>query len=235
MNIAIIGYGFLNEELIKRTIRKIEENKIIVFNKKIRYKKYSSGVEFLNESKEISYDFIVIDINMCDMDGIDLAYKCLELDKNSKTILVSNDIKRAKEGYLVGAYRYIEYDFFDEEFSEAILSYITKNSNRIELHVVGLGNIDVDINTINYIVTSKRNVVISTDRDKFTCKNTLKEIYNKLDKKFFFKVNQSTIVNLKDAIRIEKEILIMRNGEQLDISPRKYLKIKKAHLMNIID
>ncbi|WP_181022517.1 hypothetical protein [Lachnospira multipara] len=47
MNIAIIGYGFLNEELIKRTIKKIEENKIIVFNKKIRYKKYSSGVEFL--------------------------------------------------------------------------------------------------------------------------------------------------------------------------------------------
>ena len=58
----------------------------------------------------------------------------------------------------------------------------------------------------------------------------MKEMEEKLGSKFFFRCHHAYIVNLDEIKSFNNIFAILRNGEKLQISQRKYSSFKKAYI-----
>lgn len=105
-------------EVVSQTINKLEISaKINLFH---------SGKDILKE--KISYDLLLLDIELNDMNGISLAKKIRKYNRNCIIIFISNYNNYLQEGYKVHAERYfikpLDSLEFEIELKEILKEYI---------------------------------------------------------------------------------------------------------------
>lgn len=93
-----------------------------------------NGKEALKLLEENSYDFVVTDIRMPVMDGMELLRAIREKKLAVRVILASNysDFKYAREGLRLGAVDYIEKPYSEEKLEEALeLAVLSQRKNTL--------------------------------------------------------------------------------------------------------
>ena len=191
---------------------------------------YSDGKEFLLSTKK--YDVVFMDIEMPSMDGFDTIKKARELNLESIYIIMTTHSEMSRKGYLVNAFRYIDKQNMKEEVPEAINSanIILDNDRKISVNVIGKGLLDINLSNILYIETEKHRVLVHTNNDVVRCGDSMIELENKLLKDNFYRCHNAYIVNLDAVNKIEKTYTILKNGEKVEISRRKYQEFGNRYL-----
>lgn len=191
---------------------------------------YSNGKEFLINTKK--YDIVFMDIEMPYMDGFDTIKKARELNLESIYIIMTTHSEMSRKGYLVNAFRYIDKQNMKEELPEAINSanIILDNNRQISVNVIGKGILDINLSNILYIETEKHRVLVHTNNDVVRCGDSMTELENKLQKENFYRCHNAYIVNLDAVNKIEKTYTILKNGEKVEISRRKYQEFGNRYL-----
>ena len=183
---------------------------------------YNNGEEFLYNTK--NYDIVFMDIEMPSMDGFDTIKKARELNLQSIYIIMTTHSEMSRKGYLVNAFRYIDKQKMKEEIPEAINSanIILDNNKRISVNVIGKGLLEINLSNILYIETEKHRVLVHTNNDVVRCGDRMIELENKLLEDNFYRCHNAYIVNLDAVNKIEKTYAILKNGDKVEISRRKY-------------
>lgn len=191
---------------------------------------YSNGKDFLLNKKK--YDIVFMDIEMPYMDGFDTIKKARELNLESIYIIMTTHSEMSRKGYLVNAFRYIDKQKMKEEIPEAIDSanMILDNNKKISVNVIGKGVLDINLSNILYIETEKHRVLVHTNNDVVRCGDSMIELENKLQKDNFYRCHNAYIVNLDAVNKIEKTYTILKNGEKVEISRRKYQEFGNRYL-----
>ncbi len=191
---------------------------------------YSNGKDFLLNKKK--YDIVFMDIEMPYMDGFDTIKKARELNRESIYIIMTTHSEMSRKGYLVNAFRYIDKQKIKEEIPEAIDSanMILDNNKKISVNVIGKGVLDINLSNILYIETEKHRVLVHTNNDVVRCGDSMIELENKLQKDNFYRCHNAYIVNLDAVNKIEKTYTILKNGEKVEISRRKYQEFGNRYL-----
>ena len=83
---------------------------------------YYSGVDLLKNKK--TYDILLLDIEMPEMDGFSVAKGMNQLKKKPLIIFLTSHREFMSKGYHVKAFRYLLKPISDQEFQEAIFSAI---------------------------------------------------------------------------------------------------------------
>ena len=231
MYIAIVEDSKKWAEDIKSSIQQILKQRVT------EIKIYSSAEEFLRTRKE--YSIVFMDINLKKMNGLEAAkrYKLRFFD--CLMIMVSMDNRLYREGYKVGAFRFIDKANLKEELEEALEHAIIKFSGyqMMEVFALNEGKVQIAYKDIIYIETDNRKVKIHTPERVYKADGKITELAKQLESEGFYRSDKSYLVNLDWIKEMVSEgigagkLILMRTGEKVPIG----IKKKKELLVKLYE
>lgn len=191
---------------------------------------YQSGEELLNNYPE-NVDIFLLDIQMDNITGMDVARKIRKIDENSvEIIFITSLIEYIQEGYEVRAYRYlikpIKYDDLKIHITNCIKE-IEQNDKYLIIKVKD-GIKKIKHNQITYIEIQKKDMVIHTVNGDYLIKNTMDNIESEIDNINFCRCHKSFLLNLEYVDSIKQYCAILENREEVPISRHRFKDIKNT-------
>ncbi len=197
---------------------------------------YHSAEQFLFEAEaQKTYDIMLLDIQMGEMNGLDLARRVRERDKRVRIVFLTGVAEYAIEGYEVGALRYLLKPVKEPVFFE-MLSSLSEEMRREEpeyfmFEANGMYN-RVLLGDILYAEADGHYVVLKTETGagKRRWKANFSAVSEKLLEKGFFLLRRGLCVNISRLIRIGKTECELENGEILPVSKGNYQALNEAFI-----
>ncbi len=183
---------------------------------------FSDAVSFLKEY-QCKYDFIVFDIDMPGMSGIEAAKQLRTLDETVVIMFVTNMPQYALDGFAVDAVDYILKPITYAEFRlkmQKALRYIRASQDQMLLINMANGMVQVASSDIYYVESQLHYVIYHTKSGEYRARASLKDIEGKLEKLHFSRCGSSFLVNLRYVESLQGNDVVVA-GEPLRISRRK--------------
>lgn len=177
---------------------------------------------------EKTFDILLLDIEMGEMNGVDLAKKIRFQNDAVQIVFITGYPDFIAEGYEVAALHYLMKPVSFEKLN-AVLRKAAANLKKAErrLRVTYDHRTDlVPFSQILYIEAQKQYVLIHTFDETYRMKHSFTETIEELDA-FFFKCQRSFCVNLSHITRIKSSSVLLKNGEEIPISRGMAEKIGK--------
>jgi DNA-binding LytR/AlgR family response regulator len=182
--------------------------------------------EYLKNKKP---DIILLDILMPIQNGIDAARMLRKVSQTSQIIFMTGSDSFAAEAFEVEALSYlkkpVKYESLVHVMDKAVQRVnfsrsITVNSERIQIKIF--------LNDIIYIETQGRKIVIHTMKGDVSTYMALSAIQEKLPSSEFVQVSRFEIVALYRVNYINGNVITMRGGSELRMSPKLKDKVLNA-------
>lgn len=179
------------------------------------------------------FDIIYLDIEMDKEDGISAAKRIREYDKNVLIIYVTSHENYMQESFLVRPFRFlmkpVNVNQLETCFKDAYEEintwdfYFRYSYQRVKHKI--------PIREILYFESSKRKVLIVTEKETFTVYKKLNQIEESLKecKMQFLRVHQSFLVNYKHVVSQAYDFVLMDNGKRISISEDKRKLISEQY------
>ncbi len=225
-NIAICD----DEKIIRKLLNELLVKWSEIENLNINIESFSSSESFLfNYEDDKKYNILLLDIEMPGINGVELAKLIRKNNKEIQIIFITGYMDYIEEGYDVDALHYLLKPVNDIKLYEVLNKAIkrTETSDKLLYIETNNGMENIPLHDIVYVEVDKNYVTIHTINDVYTIKETLKNIENRLDNRFF-KVNRSFLVNLSFIKRTNKIEVELKNNIIIPLSRGKYDEINKA-------
>ncbi|MCR5415777.1 MAG: LytTR family DNA-binding domain-containing protein [Pseudobutyrivibrio sp.] len=227
MQIAIIDDSKEDQDMILDYLSKFFEEK----NEEYSTTLFDDAITFLDEYS-YAFDFIIFDIDMPTLSGIDAAKKLREMDSRVTIMFVTNMPQYALEGYSVEAVDYVlkplSYPDFRLKMMKAEKYIIRNSSKKITINSTEEGLITVESSDITYIESKLHYIYYHTTDGIFKMRAKLSEVETILAPYHFARCGGSFIINLAYLQKIEGNELVVA-GETLPISRRMKTSLMSAY------
>lgn len=221
-------------ELYKTMFTNIEMRQDIKLN--VEY--FLSGNFMLErfQSEKNPFDLVYLDMDMDEKSGLDLAKEIRQNYHSDCLILfLTNYPKYMQNSFDVRAFQYmikpVQFDEFERKFNAA-RKYLEKDDkNRVVLKI-DEDNVVFFTNEIYYIEKEKssKQFLVYLEDKCVVAKGVLSAIENQLLEQHFMRTHRSYLVNMKHIRRIQKNDLVLSNGNFVPISRRKEKELKQQFM-----
>lgn len=231
INVAICDDDIEQINTLKKTIVNIF-NKL---DKDVNIKVFNDGKELINFylTKQNYFDIVFLDIIMTESNGIDVARKIRKYDTFVNIVMVTTSDEYILDGYDFNAYAYILKPYQYEKIEKVTTKLIDKLSGEKEksICITNKNNIyKVKITKIIYLESILRKVKIKCKDDNYEIYIKLDELEPQLEKNNFIRCHRSYLVNMNYIASIEKNDLILTNGDRIPISKKHISKVKSSFI-----
>ena len=155
------------------------------------------------------YDIAILDIDMGDFSGIDLAWRLRKEKSGIVIIFLTNFIQYAPEGFEVQAFRYLLKTNMQERlvsyFEDAVKEVVRKK--QIITISVYSELIDIPLNHILYLESNLRIVImhlIHDERTEYRFYGNMTDLSKKLEDLGFLRIQKSFLVNMSPPVSVRK-------------------------------
>lgn len=219
---AEINYLLLN-------LRKWAKNNGI----KINVLSFANAEDLLMNYKNINPDILLLDIQMQELNGIELAKKIRTEYKNEtvQIIFITGYPDYIAEGYDVSALHYLMKPVAENKLFEVLDKAAERLNKAEQILVVRVpdGSVKLPLNDILYIEAFAHYVIIQTKTTAIETRANISEI-EKSTRDAFVRCHRSYIVGLNHISRITKTDVILDNGKIIPLSRRLYTAINLAFI-----
>lgn len=198
----------------------------------VRLSDYESAENFLFDCDDNRMiDIILLDIQMKEMDGIELARQIRKNNEIIQIVFITGYPDFIAEGYDVSALHYLMKPVKENKFFEVLdkaVSRIKKASRIITFPKTG-GDIKISAEDIIYAEVLSHTVILNLTKSKeeFQMRITDMEI---LLGEGFFKCHRSYIVSLEYVRRVTKTAMILNDGREIPLSRNLYDAANQAFI-----
>lgn len=189
---------------------------------------YASVKEYRQDGKTV--DALMLDIEMPDENGLDIARKLREADQQLPIVFLSWHQKYEHRSFLVHPFCFIDKHHFVEEM-ESCLNDLLKDHHR-KNDVLILPNQE-RIFTKHVFYVERQGHYTHIHMNDITRSMKDCPLQNIIDQQIFgfHHINKSVIVNFYHVAQLcGKDEVVMRDGEHFEISRRKQTAIKEAYI-----
>lgn len=185
----------------------------------IQTESFYAGMELINRMPKLHV--LLLDIDMPKPDGIETAKRLRQQGINYKIILLTSKRERFKEGFKIGALRFVTKPIDKAELFEAIDEAHKRmlGAAKVSVYIEGRA-FEIMQRDILYIMADKAQTNIFTKKQTFRSELSLVQWMELLEPKLFFKTHRKFIVNLSQVQSFEKELITLRSGEKISLSRR---------------
>ena len=203
--------------------RQIVDSLIETLEKKTEETQVSSRFYGFSQPSQIDlslpYDIALLDIDMGETNGIELARKLRAENENIVIIFITNFIQYAPEGFEVQA--------FDSAVQEVL--------RRKQLVTISINSeiIDVPVNDILYLESHRRIIVmhlLDEKRPAYQFYGNITELSEKIEPLGFLRIQKSYLVNMHYVEIFQYNKVQLRGGLCLAPSEKNYSELKQKYL-----
>ncbi|WP_314061867.1 LytTR family DNA-binding domain-containing protein [uncultured Vagococcus sp.] len=221
-----------DEHMTRQKNRSIVETAAKELNVSVTIFVCESGEQLLFELPDIiPIDLLVLDIQMGDISGMDLAKKIREKDQEISLIFVSNYDDYVFDGYEVNAMGYVMKPLTVDKMRH-YLSKVLKKKESEEAYVVIQFNqlpTKIYLYEIIYVESEGHYLNIVTQKGSHECKGSLLNFSESLNDNFV-QVHRSYLVNLNFISAVHQKDVLLANGDVLPVSRNKKRRVKELFL-----
>ena len=185
---------------------------------------FESAEEYLFKAEQNYYDVIFLDISMRGQNGMELARKIREKEKDVILVFVTSDASYVFDGYEVGAYRYLMKPVDEEKLCE-ILDYarkqkeveeenyilVKKDSQSVRINLKDIIYIEAQKHYVNLCMENKESINI-----KIAFTELLQETQEKSDT--ILLTHRSYAVNIEKVVRIGRTECVLSDSSVIPVS-----------------
>ena len=180
---------------------------------------FSDGSE-ITADYSACWDLILMDIEMKTMDGMTAAEMIRRQDQDVVIIFITNMPQYAMKGYTVDALDYVlkpvSYYAFTQRISRA-LERMKRRARRFLSIPLRTGLAKVELSQITYVEIVNHDLIYHTLDGQYTCKGSLTDVADRLEKEHFFRISNCYLINLEHVECIQNGSVTV-NGETLTVS-----------------
>lgn len=176
------------------------------------------------------YDIYVLDIDLPDMGGIDLAKKLRAASEYCYIIFLTAHPQFAIEGYDAKAYQYIIKDEWEEKLMitlKNIEKEMSSNAGPFYRIMVSSRYEKIPIKDIYYVYKEGKNAVFMTKSGESSIRKSLAEVCQELPEEEFIQVDRSYIVNLSHVMKMMNREVYISNGQKIPVSRPQAERVKQ--------
>ena len=207
--------------------------------------RYTSGKLLLTAlGKGECYDVFFLDVEMADLNGLELAKRICEFQKNVKIVLVTSFPKYIMDGYKIHAYYFVlkkDYQTEIPEVLEMIWSDAEEKESFEDCYFIQNNNFaqSIRFDKIVWITKEKKYIIfhcIGDGKDKsefqeFKERKTLEQVYSQLPAKYFIYINKGCIINMYYVYSQKSLDIVLKADDKKyvgEISQRLSPRVKQA-------
>lgn len=179
-------------------------------------------------SDDKSYDILLLDIEMGNMNGVQLAKEIRKENDAIQIIFITGYSDYIAEGYEVSALHYLMKPIDQAKLFSTLYrasAKLKRNENVMLLKNAG-EIIRIPLYEIRFLEVQRNYVTIHAKQD-YTVKCTLGKMEKELDERFF-RTNRSYIVNITYIRRVTKTDVYLTDGSQVALSRGMYEPLNRA-------
>lgn len=229
LNIAIVDDEDAQALLLSKQVKQwAAEN-----NKQIYISTFPSAEAFhFTWCENQGFDILLLDIQMKDMNGIELAKEIRKSDDKLTIIFITGLSDYIEVGYDVSALHYLIKPVKEEKLFFCLDKACAKLYRELpSILVVSKGEIiRILQQDLVYAEVFAHSIYLQTIKTGYDIKMSIRELEEKLDKTLFIRCHRSYIVGIKYIARIGKADLILDNEKTIPISRRLYQTVNQAFI-----
>lgn len=195
----------------------------------LKIESFPSAEAFLFRYEEDkSFDLLLLDIEMGQMSGVELARRIRQDNHLVQIIFVTGYMEYIAEGYDVEALHYLLKPVTEEKFRAVLDRAAGRLESREKALCLSVSGtvMRIPLREIRYLEV-QRNYVTVHGQEPWTVKKTLNELEEELDESFF-RIGRSHIVNLHFVRKITRTQVLLKDGEELPLSRKLYEEMNRA-------
>ncbi|MFA9378210.1 MAG: LytR/AlgR family response regulator transcription factor [Lachnotalea sp.] len=195
MKIAIVDDQFSDVIHLEKYFKKY----FLEIKRDYQIETFSDATSFLTAYTP-DFDFVIFDIDMPKLNGIDAAKQLRKIDPDIVLMFVTNMPQYALDGYSVDAIDYVlkplSYPDFRLKMQKAIRYIVQDQDPRISINAVNEYRC-FHVSDIYYIESQLHYLIYHTKNGDFKTRSTLNDIEAKLTPCHFARCSVSYLINLK--------------------------------------
>lgn len=230
MKIAVIEDEKAHRDLLVHYLdewRRGQERAVVV-------ETFASGESFwFRYEEERDFDVLFLDIQMPGMNGMDLARKVRERDKDMVIVFATGVSDYLEEGYEVEALHYLIKPLSGEKVTHCMEKALERRRPErfVTLHA-GEEIVKVGEERINYVEARGRGCCIGRARvrQELEVRESLSELEELLDPKEFMKCHRSYLCRIGNIRQIGREDVEFDDGSSIPVSRRLYSQVNQRFI-----
>lgn len=228
--------GIYGTEEDLATFKKLTENSTTESLVEFDIHFYSDGRKMLEDihKNEYKFDVFILDMEMKEFFGFDMAKQIKRLDIDSDIAFVSSHDEDVFESFDYNPIQFIRRHCLDIDMQKLINKIckdtLKKQENRLVIKSED-GVVLLNRDDILYCEMESRKInIYTTDNTskRISKRISLTELLTKLGKEFFVKVHSGCIVNARHVNEYSYNNVIMDNGKIIEMSRGEFSNVKKA-------
>ncbi len=232
IKVAICEDEKVHQELLIEYLQKLFNELSIDYDLCI----FNSGEQLLENYPE-DMDIFLLDIQMGELSGMDIARKIRDIDSNTVEIIFTTSlIEYIQEGYEVRAYRYLLKPIEFHDIKNHITACIEEIHNRRDKYLVisnKYENYKIKIENITYIEVQNKDITIHTLDNDYEIKMSMNKIEKELKKYNFIRCHKSFLININFVENVKQYVAILEDGQEIPISRYKFKEFKTIFLKSL--
>ena len=193
---------------------------------------FEDGTPLLTQvSQGKRYDLILLDLQMQQSDGMEIAAEIRKYDRTVPIIFVTGVENRAVEGYHVDALDYVIKSELDARLEVALNRFMAKRKeSSIAFDTAEGETVVLAFSDILWVESEKRGVKIVTTEESYYTAQAIGKVTAQLPAEQFMEVYKAVFVQLRAIKRMGNDFVEMVNGETLPLSRRKRKQVMSGVL-----
>lgn len=178
-----------------------------------------------------SYDILLLDVEMKNISGIDLAKRLRKDNISAEIVFVTSHFEFAGEGYEVDALHYLIKPVSKEKLDQVLTKAADKRFVQPASVVINSDGETVRLyeKDILYIESFLHYISVHTTDKEYKIKESISAFEAKLSEDFF-RTHRSYLVNLQQIIRISRSSVTISDKTELPLARGKYDDINRAFI-----
>lgn len=213
MKIAICDDNRIDLEILQQYCKK--------YNPGYEISLFDNGADLLETFQKKSFDIVFLDIEMCGLNGIEVGQSLVSKTNSPVIIFTTCSIDYAIRGYGI-AVKYLTKPVLYEDFITAMAVALEYTAPK-KLSICDKGTqMLLLVNDILYLEMFQHHIVIHlVNKDNIEIRGTLSEFIEELPANKFAQPHKSYLVNLDYIDKLNKQEIIMTNGDLIPIGRSK--------------
>lgn len=194
---------------------------------------FGSGKELIEHIKTHHVDVLMLDIDMPDLNGFEIARLLCKEYKHIKIVFMSaydNLVYSAFEFY---PFAYMRKSYISTELPKLLKRIVEKirEPERQMTLATTTGPKMIDVNSIAYVESKKNYYAVCLIQGReYLCRGTLTDFEREVSKYDFYRIHSAYLVNMEHIEKLRENGFILVANKSLPIAQRRMQEFKKAYM-----